>query len=1099
MIQYSLEVAICWSVLYLVYIIFLKRETFFSVNRAYLLGSLMVGLIIPFIRMIDWQWQKEVTLSEPLEFISAGPSYIASTVRSTPVVDSFSISPIQVITCIYVIGVLFMTTRFIFGMNKIYRLFKEGIKTKKDHFILVETNSYHLPFSFLNYVFFSKAVNFNEEIKHIIHHELTHIKSRHSIDVLFVEVLHIIFWWNPLIYLYKKEIRQVHEYAADAMVLTDTNQKIYGQILLGQSESGLEIALAHQFFHSHLKQRIMMMYKKKSGRSALVKYLTALPVILCLCILFSFSYSTFIVEENKEKVEQLMDDFFATDTRQDWESTQPSILVDGKYQKKESALSLLRKLIFQFPEEAPAITERFSFEASLNGIMLTFNDDTGTSFCQGWNPDLDREITKLFATPDLSEAKLIETRIAFIEDYPEFASFIEDRFQNELNKPEYQKSISKTPLTLINGKEYEVPGETFEEKWNNNIDIVKQYNSTEILSGKQAVDKFGDIAKDRTVFNLFNDVKSMIITNDNVLAVFKKNNKWIAEYQSNYIGELSITINDHLFKKLSSHLLNKQKKKSTIELESLNIGDKTFQIVVKQEGDGRSVSSYFFNLDNEEKRKKDIDEYYQKSDLYYKTDTIPNRQPPPGGKPGLINYLKRDKANIMVLIDDIEVTKHEVIKRMHSLSFHGYNEYDMNSQRPIMNFRTENYIYKVSEVMARFPGCEDMSGDNKDIEECAKEKMLDYIYANLEYPEEAIKKGTEGMNIVQFVIDTNGNVTEPKLVRDIGDGTGAAALKVVENMPKWRPAYQKGKVVPLLYTLPVRFKLDANNQHKDQGLNKDNGLDESRLANVTNKDKSHGGRPDNTKNHFTSYPMNTQSKTIACKPNNDGYYFAVEKRPILKECESVVTAEECGSTCSHETLSERFLNALELPDEVIAEGYQGMLSWTLLINEKGTIDEIKKPRNIKLDFGLAEATDKALKEAIASLTFTPATCEGNEVPSMTFLSANVKLTKKQIANVPIRDKSTVDNPFQSVTFRGAQPDGGLGFFYTTNMNVPYEIQIIDPNDNVVYTKSGDYIYKQTYEYFKLENPINGTYKLVAIQDGLQTEATMDVTVFNKKI
>ena len=118
---------------------------------------------------------------------------------------------------------------------------------------------------------------------------------------------------------------------------------------------------------------------------------------------------------------------------------------------------------------------------------------------------------------------------------------------------------------------------------------------------------------------------------------------------------------------------------------------------------------------------------------------------------------------------------------------------------------------------------------------------------------------------------------------------------------------------------------------------------------------------------------------------------------------------------------------------------------------------------------------------------------------MTFLSADVKLTKEQIANVPIRDKSTVDNPFQSVTFRGAQPDGGLGFFYTTNMNVPYEIQIIDPNDNVVYTKSGDYIYKQTYEYFKLENPINGTYKLVAIQDGLQTEATIDVTVFNKKI
>ena len=215
MIQYSLEVAICWSVFYLIYISILKRETFFSINRVYLLSSLCIGLIIPFIRMIDWQWQEEIILSEPLQYIAVGPSYIASTVsETTSVTESFTISPMQIVFIIYCIGVLFMTLRFGNGLKKLYNLYSNGVKTKKESFTLVETTSYHLPFSFFNLVFFSKTVAFNAEVKHIIHHELTHIKSRHSLDVCFIEILHILFWWNPLVYLYKKEIRQVHEYYA---------------------------------------------------------------------------------------------------------------------------------------------------------------------------------------------------------------------------------------------------------------------------------------------------------------------------------------------------------------------------------------------------------------------------------------------------------------------------------------------------------------------------------------------------------------------------------------------------------------------------------------------------------------------------------------------------------------------------------------------------------------------------------------------------------------------------------------------------------------------------------------------------------------------
>jgi len=124
---------------------------------------------------------------------------------------------------------------------------------------------------------------------------------------------------------------------------------------------------------------------------------------------------------------------------------------------------------------------------------------------------------------------------------------------------------------------------------------------------------------------------------------------------------------------------------------------------------------------------------------------------------------------------------------------------------------TEREIFKVVEQMPRFPGCEDKKYE-KEKEDCAKSKMMEYIYNNLEYPEEASIKGIEGQVVLQFIVETDGSITDIRVLRDIGYGCGQAALEVVElwnDMPeKWRPGHQRGKPVPVLYILPVKFKLD---------------------------------------------------------------------------------------------------------------------------------------------------------------------------------------------------------------------------------------------------------------------------------------------------
>lgn len=121
-------------------------------------------------------------------------------------------------------------------------------------------------------------------------------------------------------------------------------------------------------------------------------------------------------------------------------------------------------------------------------------------------------------------------------------------------------------------------------------------------------------------------------------------------------------------------------------------------------------------------------------------------------------------------------------------------------------------IFKVVESMPRFPGCENEPGNNKTKEDCAKQKMLQYIYKNVEYPSVCRENGIEGMVVIQFVIAKDGSVEGAKIVRDIGGNCGLAALKVVKAMnklpQKWTPGRQRGKAVKVLYTLPVRFKLE---------------------------------------------------------------------------------------------------------------------------------------------------------------------------------------------------------------------------------------------------------------------------------------------------
>ena len=125
-------------------------------------------------------------------------------------------------------------------------------------------------------------------------------------------------------------------------------------------------------------------------------------------------------------------------------------------------------------------------------------------------------------------------------------------------------------------------------------------------------------------------------------------------------------------------------------------------------------------------------------------------------------------------------------------------------------------VFKVVEEMPRFPGCEDQKLEKVELRECSQGEMLKYIYTNLDYPPSAKSNNVEGMAVVQFKVQKDGTLGKIRVVRDPGSGIGEAAADVIHKMNTdgivWIPGKQRGGIVVVQYTLPVKFALDKKKQ-----------------------------------------------------------------------------------------------------------------------------------------------------------------------------------------------------------------------------------------------------------------------------------------------
>jgi bla regulator protein blaR1 len=266
-----------WALFLLLYQFLLRREKYFLYNRIYLLLATFLGFMVPILsQMRIFSFENQI--NKNLNFSINLPELLISEKN-----NFFSQNNIfyKILWIVYFAVIIVLAFKLLNSLFKIKRFYKHGKKTNTQKYKLIYVEQNNIAFSFFSYIFISD--NCDQEREKIFKHELTHAKQGHSYDIMFMEIIKIIFWFNPLVYIFDYLIKENHEYIADQAVIDKYPRKSYSEFLINQMQSGMQLVITNNFINSLIKNRIKMMYKTEKRNRW--KYFLAVSLILTLITL----------------------------------------------------------------------------------------------------------------------------------------------------------------------------------------------------------------------------------------------------------------------------------------------------------------------------------------------------------------------------------------------------------------------------------------------------------------------------------------------------------------------------------------------------------------------------------------------------------------------------------------------------------------------------------------------------------------------------------------------------------------------------------------------------------------------------------------------
>ncbi|AVR45672.1 hypothetical protein C7S20_10620 [Christiangramia fulva] len=283
---YLFKSSVLLLIFYGTYQLLLKKETFFNLNRKFLLGGLIVAAIFPAI-----YFTKTV-------FIEAPPLPITSQETNlTLVAVQESFDWWEIAGMVYLCITSFFLLRFGLQLFSVLRIIISENAKKEKGIYFIDTSKNQLPFSFFNYIVYNSDKHHPGDLKLILEHEKVHTRQFHSMDILMANLAQCLLWFNPFAWFYKRSIEQNLEFIADREAAAGYPLKDYQHALVKVSVADLKPALTNHFYQSFIKKRILMLNKRHSGNVKFWKSSLVLPLIFTFMLTFNVKTEARILQQ----------------------------------------------------------------------------------------------------------------------------------------------------------------------------------------------------------------------------------------------------------------------------------------------------------------------------------------------------------------------------------------------------------------------------------------------------------------------------------------------------------------------------------------------------------------------------------------------------------------------------------------------------------------------------------------------------------------------------------------------------------------------------------------------------------------------------------
>ncbi len=727
-----------------VYFLFLRNERFFVLNRIFLISGILASVVFPF---FTWRYtvifpiMPTVNVDEPQ-------------VRAIGMVkESFQTK--DLLLYIYILGALYLIYRLIKQTISVWQLIRKSETLHFNSVKLIRSDRYPASFSFFSFVFVNPSTH-EHEINEIVNHEQEHIRQRHWIDLLLFEILCTIQWFNPIVWIYGRFIRQNHEFLADEYAIKrSSNPAIYRAALLNQMFGGPVISLANSFNYSINKKRFNMMKQITYSPFRKLKLLLVLPLIAGVFYAFATPEYKFVQANPEQEINQPQSQ--SADNSIPANSNQEKI-VKGKI-TDDQGNPLKNATIVVSGTTIGTVSD-----ASGNFELKTTNESSLVVTYVGY-------ATRV-VKPDFNKEMVIETNKIVVGINPDGTTSIAGSPDDFINPPLY----------VVDGKEM-----TESEIKDINPDLIEQID---VIKNKKSTTEYGEKGKNGVV--LIKLKKSPVVEFSAKEVVAKnKENVIIKEPQTLNIkskdGKQPLLVIDGV--------ISKDKKVEDIDpntIQSVSVW-KNERAIEKYGEKGRDGVVEFILKKNPE-----ADKSSELKVVGYANDQKSNENK---NSAVTIRSNGNDKNPLIVIdgvisdkkMDDI---KPETIQSINVLKGDmALKKYGITGDRGVLEvtLKHENEVFTAVEQMPEFPG--------------GLAALKEFVRSNLQYPKDAVKNSIEGKVYVNFTVLKTGAVSDVKVAKGVDPLLDKEAARIVAWMPNWTPGKQHGEAVEVSYTIPIDFQL----------------------------------------------------------------------------------------------------------------------------------------------------------------------------------------------------------------------------------------------------------------------------------------------------